>query len=159
MSSAARHCAAVLKAYRDFVDVARRSRPVAEREAKLEEARAVIRASAGVTDESEQQALLKKLVARVGFLRVVTPEDRPGTTQARERRVRGARGQGGGGLGPELGPARRGRHHLHAGGARVPQPIAQEAVLWSDAAETTANVVRTRRSPETRARGACHEHL
>ena len=65
MSSAARHCAAVLKAYRDFVDVARRPRPVTEREAKLEEARAVIRASAGVTDESEQQALLKKLVARL----------------------------------------------------------------------------------------------
>lgn len=85
MSSAARHRAAVLKAYRDFVDVARRSRPVAEREAKLEEARAAIRASAGVTDESEQQALLKKLVARVGFLRVVTPK----TGRGRHKRESG----------------------------------------------------------------------
>ena len=79
MSSAARHRAAVLKAYRDFVDVARRSRPVAEREAKLEEARAAIRASAGVTDE------LKKLVARVGFLRVVTPK----TGRGRHKRESG----------------------------------------------------------------------
>ena len=37
MSSAARHRAAVLKAYRDFVDVARRSRPVTEREAGIAE--------------------------------------------------------------------------------------------------------------------------
>ena len=45
-SAAARHRAAVLKAYRDLVDVVRRSRPVAEREAKLDEARTEIRAHA-----------------------------------------------------------------------------------------------------------------
>ena len=51
-SAAVRHRAAVLKAYRDFVDVARRSRPVAERQAKLDEVRTAIRANAGETDES-----------------------------------------------------------------------------------------------------------
>ena len=73
-SAAARHRAAVLKAYRDFVDVARRSRPVAEREAKLDEVRTAIRANAGETDESKRLDLLKQLVGRVGFLRIVTPK-------------------------------------------------------------------------------------
>ena len=73
-SAAARHRAAVLKAYRDFVDVARRSRPVAEREAKLDEVRVAIRANAGETDESKRLDLLKQLVGRVGFLRIVTPK-------------------------------------------------------------------------------------
>ena len=51
----------------------------------MEEARVAIRASADVTDESEQQALLKKLVARVGFLRVVTPK----TGRGRHKRESG----------------------------------------------------------------------
>ena len=73
-SAAVRHRAAVLKAYRDFVDVARRSRPVAERQAKLDEVRTAIRANAGETDESKRLDLLKELVGRVGFLRIVTPK-------------------------------------------------------------------------------------
>jgi hypothetical protein len=85
MSSVARHRAAVLKAYRDFVDVARRSSPAAEREVKLADVRAAIRANAGVTDESERQELLKKLVARVGFLRIVTPK----TGRGRHKRESG----------------------------------------------------------------------
>ena len=85
MSSASRHRAAVLKAFRDFVDVARRSIPVAEREAKLEEARVAIRASASITSESEQQELLRKLVARMGFLRIMTPK----TGRGRHKRESG----------------------------------------------------------------------
>ena len=73
-SAAARHRSAVLKAYRDFVDVARRSRPVGERDAKLEEARARIRANAHVADEATRADMLKQLVARVGYLRIVTPK-------------------------------------------------------------------------------------
>ena len=73
-SAAARHRAAVLKAYRDLVDVVRRSRPVAEREAKLDEARTEIRAHAAEHEESKRLDMLRTLVARVGYLRIVTPK-------------------------------------------------------------------------------------
>ena len=73
-SAAARHRGAVLKAYRDLVDVVRRSSPVAARDAMLEEARTEIRAHAAETDESKRLDLLRKLVARVGYLRIVTPK-------------------------------------------------------------------------------------
>ena len=63
-SAAARHRGAVLKAYRDLVDVVRRSSPVAARDAMLEEARTEIRAHAAETDESKRLDLLRKLVAR-----------------------------------------------------------------------------------------------
>ena len=69
-----RHRAQVLKAYRDFVDVVRRSRPASAREAKLDEVRAAMRANAHVTEESKQLDLLKQLVARVSYLRIVTPK-------------------------------------------------------------------------------------
>jgi|TARA_B110000967_G_scaffold209714_1_gene267247 hypothetical protein len=85
MSSAARHRSAVLKAYRDFVDVARRSVPVGEREGKLEEVRVAIRANFGVASESEQQTLLRTLVAKVAFLRIVTPK----TGRGRHKRESG----------------------------------------------------------------------
>lgn len=64
----------VLKAYRDFVDVVRRSRPASERESKLEEVRATVRANVNETDESKQLDLLKQLVARVSYLRIITPK-------------------------------------------------------------------------------------
>tara|TARA_B000000441_G_C21547564_1_gene235331 strand:+ start:26 stop:463 length:438 start_codon:yes stop_codon:yes gene_type:complete len=72
--AAARHRGAVLKAYRDLVDVVRRSSPVEARDAVLEEARTEIRANAAETDESKRLDLLRKLVARVGYLRIVTPK-------------------------------------------------------------------------------------
>lgn len=72
--AALRQRAQVLKAYRDFVDVVRRSRPASEREAKLEEVRAKVRANASETDETKKVDLLKQLVARVSYLRIVTPK-------------------------------------------------------------------------------------
>ena len=72
--AAARHRGAVLKAYRDLVDVVRRSSPVEARDAVLEEARTEIRANAAETDESKRLDLLRKLVARVGYLRIITPK-------------------------------------------------------------------------------------
>lgn len=73
-SAALRHRAQVLKAYRDLVDVVRRSRPASDRESKLEEARATIRANAHQGEESKRADLLKELVARVSYLRIVTPK-------------------------------------------------------------------------------------
>ena len=71
-AAAARHRAQVLKAYRDLVDVARRSRPVANREKIVAEARDAIRANADEPSESKRLEHLKKLVARVGYLRMTT---------------------------------------------------------------------------------------
>ena len=69
-----KHRAQVLKAYRDFVDVVRRSRPASERDAKLDEVRAAVRANVHENEESKQLDLLKQLVARVSYLRIVTPK-------------------------------------------------------------------------------------
>ena len=43
-------------------------------DAVLEEARTEIRANAAETDESKRLDLLRKLVARVGYLRIITPK-------------------------------------------------------------------------------------
>ena len=55
-----------------LVDVARRSRPVANREKIVAEARDAIRANADEPSESKRLEHLKKLVARVGYLRMTT---------------------------------------------------------------------------------------
>jgi hypothetical protein len=62
--TAFRHRAQVLKTYRDFVDVVRRSRPASERDGKLAEVRATMRGHAAETDQATQQDLLKQLVGR-----------------------------------------------------------------------------------------------
>ena len=82
--AAARHRGAVLKAYRDLVDVVRRSSPVEARDAVLEEARTEIRANAAETDESKRLDLLRKLVAGSGTCASSRP--RAGGTNARAAR-------------------------------------------------------------------------
>lgn len=70
------HRVVVRKLYRELLTRIRRL-PPKDQVGKIEEAVRTMRANRDVEDEAKRSALLKDLVARVSFLRVVTPR-RPG---------------------------------------------------------------------------------
>lgn len=76
----AQHRAQVLRAYRELLSLIKRL-PGEQREAQWADARAAVRRHAGEAGDAERQELLKRLIARISFLRVVTPR-RPGEASA-----------------------------------------------------------------------------
>lgn len=76
----AQHRTQVLRAYRELLGLIKRL-PGEQRAAQWAEARGAVRRHAGEAGEAERQELLKRLIARISFLRMVTPR-RPGEASA-----------------------------------------------------------------------------
>ena len=66
------HGAPVLRAYRELLGLIKRL-PEAQRSSAWAEARQTMRQHAAEADGAKQQDLFKQLVAKISFLRVVTP--------------------------------------------------------------------------------------
>lgn len=66
------HGAPVLRAYRELLGLIRRL-PEAQRGSAWAEARQTMRQHAAEADGAKQQDLFKQLVAKISFLRVITP--------------------------------------------------------------------------------------